>query len=424
MKILVVGGGGREHAIIWKLKMSPRVKQIFCAPGNGGISDMAQCVNYAPTDIENIAAFAEENSIDMVVVAQDDPLALGMVDALEKKGIRAFGPNAAAALIEASKAYAKDFMKKYNIPTADYEVFYDIEKALGYILEAKYPLVIKADGLAAGKGVIIAQDHLTAKSAIEDMMDNHVFGKAGDKIVIEEFLKGTEITLLVFTDGKTVVPMVSSMDHKKVFDNDEGKNTGGMGAISPGLYYSSKMQELCMETIVIPSVEAMNTEGRPFKGVLYFGLILTDEGPKVIEYNSRFGDPEAQVILPRLKTDLLDIMDAIIDEKLDTVSVLWNDNACACIVAASGGYPDKYETGIEISIDEEGLNELGNIMIFHAGTQKKDGKYYTKGGRVLGVTAYGKDLDEALNLAYRGMEKVKFSGMHYRTDIGKKRNEG
>lgn len=423
MKVLVVGGGGREHAIVWKIRENPRVTRIYCAPGNGGISEIARCVDYAPTDIKNIVEFSVENKIDLVVVAQDDPLALGMVDALEERGIRAFGPGARSAIIEASKAFAKDFMKKYHIPTASYEIFHSPGDALEYISGKKFPLVVKADGLAAGKGVIIAHDYKGAENAIGDMMIKGLFGRAGEKIVIEEFLTGTEITLLVFTDGMTIVPMVSSTDHKKVFDNDRGKNTGGMGAISPGLFYNEDIQKLAMETIVKPTVDGMNREGRTFKGVLYFGLILTGEGPKVIEYNSRFGDPEAQVILPRLKTDLVDIMEAIIDTRLDTLNIQWDDGACACVVAASAGYPDNYETGLEIKMDLEGLQNQGNTMIFHGGTEKRDGRFYTKGGRVMGITAKGKDLDEAIGLAYKGMEKISFPGIHYRRDIGRKRIE-
>ena len=429
MKVLVVGGGGREHAIIWKIKQNPSVKKIYCAPGNGGISELAECVPIKATDIYSMVQFAKTNQMDLVVVSPDDPLAEGMVDALQEAGIRAFGPVKAAAEIEGSKAFAKYLMKKYNIPTAEYEVFDSCEKAIEYLKKCKYPIVIKADGLAAGKGVIIAEDFEQASKVVKDMIENKVFGKAGKKIIVEEFLKGREVSALVFTDGKTIVPMVSAQDHKKVFDNDMGLNTGGMGAFSPSRVYTPELAELCMEKIIRPTVEAMNKEGRTFKGVLYCGLMITEEGPKVLEYNARFGDPETQVILPRLKTDLIDVFNAIIDEKLDQINIEWDDRAAACVILASGGYPEKYETGYEIkgigiNTNENDNNSISDVLIFHAGTRLENGKYYTSGGRVLGVTALGETLESAVEKAYKEVEKIYFRNMHYRKDIGRKKESG
>jgi phosphoribosylamine--glycine ligase len=424
MKVLVVGGGGREHAIIWKIAQNTSVKKIYCAPGNGGISELAECVPIRATDVKGVVEFAKTNNIDLVVVSPDDPLAAGMVDALQEAGIRAFGPVKDAAAIEASKSFSKYLMKKYNIPTAEYEVFEDTDKAIEYLKKCRYPIVVKADGLAAGKGVIIAEDFGQASSAVKDMIENRVFGKAGEKIIIEEFLKGREVSALVFTDGRTVVPMVSAQDHKKVFDNDMGLNTGGMGSFSPSRVYTSELAEFCMEKIIIPTVEAMNKEERTFKGVLYCGLMITEEGPKVLEYNARFGDPETQVILPRLKTDLVDIFNAIIDEKLDQINVEWDERAAACVILASGGYPGKYETGYEI----KGLdlkNDIDDdILLFHAGTELKCGKYYTSGGRVLGVTALGENLEMAVQKAYTKIGEINFKDMHYRKDIGQKKESG
>lgn len=424
MKVLVVGGGGREHTIIWKMRQNTSVKKIYCAPGNGGISELAECVPIKATDIKGIVDFAKTNNIDLVVVSPDDPLGAGMVDALMEAGIRAFGPTKSAAAIEASKSFSKYLMKKYNIPTAEYEVFEDADKAIEYLKNCRYPIVIKADGLAAGKGVIIAEDFGQASSTVKDMIENKVFGKAGEKIIIEEFLKGREVSALVFTDGRTVVPMVSAQDHKKVFDNDMGLNTGGMGSFSPSRVYTPELAEFCMEKIIIPTVEAMNKEGRTFKGVLYCGLMITEEGPKVLEYNARFGDPETQVILPRLKTDLIDIINAIIDEKLDQINIEWDERAAACVILASGGYPGKYETGYEI----KGLglkNDIDDdILLFHAGTELKCGKYYTSGGRVLGVTALGENLEMAVQKAYTKIGEINFENMHYRKDIGQKKESG
>ena len=417
MKILVVGGGGREHAIVWKLAQSPRVKKVYCAPGNGGISQIAECIPVKATDIEGVTAFALNNGIDMVMVAPDDPLAAGMVDALEAKGIRAFGPRKNAAVLESSKAFSKDLMKKYGIPTAKYEVFEDSEHAIEYLRHQSFPLVVKADGLALGKGVIIAQGFDQAQEAVNSIMSDKVFGKSGDKLVIEEFLYGPEVSILAFTDGKTVVPMVSSQDHKRIYDNDKGLNTGGMGTFSPSRIYTPEMAEYCMENLYKPTIEAMNQENRKFKGVLYFGLIITPEGPKVLEYNARFGDPEAQVILPRLKTDLVDIFNAVIDEKLASLNIEWDNNAAVCVIMASGGYPEKYATGFEITGIKAAEKDYG-VTVFHAGTKYDNGKLLTSGGRVLGVTAVASTLDDAGARAYEGVGKISFKDMHYRKDIG------
>ena len=419
MTYLVVGGGGREHTIIRKLKESPNVDKIYCTPGNGGISKDAEVFNVAATDIDGVVALAEELKVDCVFVAPDDPLVLGMVDALNAKGIRAFGPNKKAAIIEGSKVFSKELMKKYGIPSATYEVFNDPKAAMEYIKKQNtYPAVIKADGLALGKGVVIAESADEAEKAIHDIMEDKIFGNSGNNIVIEEFLTGPEVSVLAFTDGKCVKPMVSSMDHKRVFNGNLGPNTGGMGTISPNPYYTDEVAQECMEKIFLPTINAMNSEGRTFKGCLYFGLMLTPNGPKVIEYNCRFGDPEAQVVLPRLKTDFSDVINAIIDEKLSELDIEWYDGACACVIMASGGYPGKYDKGIVI----KGLNEDGQVdgaTVFHAGSAFKDGEFVTNGGRVLGVTAKGKDLDEALDKAYDAVEKIEFSGAHYRTDIGR-----
>lgn len=419
MKILMVGSGGREHALIKKLAESPKCDKIYCAPGNGGIASDAECVNIGAMDIDNMVKFAKDNAIDLVFVAPDDPLAAGMVDAMEKAGIRAFGPNADAAIIEASKVFSKNLMKKYGIPTAKYEVFSDPNKAIEYIeSENTTPVVVKADGLALGKGVIIAQTIDEAKNAVKSIMEDKKFGDSGNKIVIEEFLTGPEVSVLAFTDGKVVKPMVSSKDHKRAYDNDEGLNTGGMGTVSPNPYYTDEIAQECYDTIFVPTIEAMSKEGRAFKGCLYFGLMITPNGPKVIEYNARFGDPEAQVVLPRLKTDLVDICEAIIDEKLSDIDIEWYDGATACVVMASGGYPLSYKKGIEI----KGLDENGGVdgaIVYHAGTKLDNGKLLTNGGRVLGVTAKADTLDEALDKAYNAVEKINFEGAHYRTDIGR-----
>lgn len=420
MKVLVVGSGGREHAIIWKLSQSKKVTKLYCAPGNGGISSLAECVPIKAMEFDKLIEFAKENSIDMTVVAPDDPLAAGAVDAFEAAGLRAFGPNKSAAVIEGSKAFSKDLMKKYGIPTAAYEVFEDSKSAIEYIKsQNKFPIVVKADGLALGKGVIIAEDFDTAQKAVHDIMDDKVFGSAGGKVVIEEFLTGPEISVLAFTDGKTLKPMVSAQDHKRALDNDKGLNTGGMGTFSPSRIYTPEVAEECMKNIFIPTIQAMNKENRKFKGVLYFGLMKTADGVKVIEYNCRFGDPETQVVLPRLDGDLYEIFDAVIDERLDEVDIKWNDNAAVCVVLASGGYPQQYKTGYEI----DGLKQAESLgaLLFHAGTKKDGDKILTAGGRVLGVTAVGENLSDAIGKAYTYLKPISFKDMHYRTDIGIKK---
>ncbi|HOJ09062.1 MAG TPA: phosphoribosylamine--glycine ligase [Clostridiales bacterium] len=419
MKVLVVGGGGREHALVWKAAQNPSVEKIYCAPGNGGIAKIAQCVPIKATDIKGMVEFSKSNNIDLVIVSPDDPLAAGMVDALQEAGIRAFGPLKNAAVIEASKSFSKNLMKKYNIPTAGYDVFDNCDKAIAYLKEYKYPVVVKADGLAAGKGVIITETYEIAVEAVKNIMDDKIFGEAGNKVIVEEYLTGHEVSVLAFTDGKTVIPMVSSQDHKKVFDNDLGLNTGGMGAVSPSRIYTPEMADYCMKKIIRPTVEAMNKEGRTFKGVLYYGLMITESGPKVLEYNARFGDPETQVVLPRLKTDIIDIFNAIIDEKLDEINIEWDERAAACVIMASGGYPGKYETGYEI----KGLCDAQkdkDTIVFHAGTKYENDRYYTSGGRVLGVTALGETLEIAVKKAYEGVSKIEFENMHYRKDIGRK----
>jgi len=419
LKVLVVGGGGREHAIVHKLSLSDRVSELFCTPGNGGISDIATCAPIKATDLTGVYKYATENKVDMVFVASDDPLALGMVDMFEKEGIRVFGPSKEASILESSKVFSKNLMKKYNIPTASYETFDIAGKAIEYIRSIDMPVAVKADGLALGKGAIMAHTHDDAVNAIRSIMDDRQFGDSGNRIVIEEYLVGREVTVLAFTDGRTVVPMVSSQDHKRAYDNDEGLNTGGMGAISPSRIYTKELADICMHSIFRPTIEAMMKEGRKFKGVIYFELMITKDGPKVIEYNARFGDPEAQVVLPLLKTDLMDIIDAVIDERLDEIEIEWHDKAAACIVAASGGYPVDYIKGYEI----EGLQNIEgaeDVFVYHAGTLKENGRYITNGGRVLGVTATGDDLDSALAKAYSSIEKIRFTDMHYRRDIGKK----
>lgn len=421
MDILVVGGGGREHTIVWKIAQSPLAGKIYCAPGNGGIAEIAECVDISATDIDGIVNFAKEKNVDLVMVAPDDPLVMGMVDALEKEGIRAFGPRTNAAVIEGSKVFSKDLMKKYNIPTAGYEVFTESDKAIEYIKQQNsYPAVIKAEGLALGKGVIIAQNEAEAVDGIKEIMEDKKFGDSGNRVVIEEFLTGPEVSVLAFTDGKTVKPMVSAQDHKRAYDNDEGLNTGGMGTFSPSRLYDAAKAEECMKNIFLPTIEAMNKEGRTFKGVLYFGLMMTDSGVKVIEYNCRFGDPETQVVLPRLKTDLVEIMEAVIDERLSDVDIEWEDNAAVCVVMASGGYPVSYKKGYEISGIKD-AEDLGDIVVFHAGTKADNGKIVTNGGRVLGVTAIGNDLDSAIKHAYEGVSKISFKDEFHRNDIGIKK---
>ena len=420
MKILVVGGGGREHTIGWKVAQSDKVSKIYCAPGNGGISKLAECVDISATDIDNMVAFAKEKEIDLVMVAPDDPLVLGMVDAMEAAGIRAFGPRKNAAIIEGSKVFSKDLMKKYNIPTAGYEVFCDSKSAIEYLKEQNsYPAVIKAEGLALGKGVIIALNEEEAVAGIHEIMDDKKFGDSGNRVVIEEFLTGPEVSVLAFTDGKTVKPMVSAQDHKRAYDNDKGPNTGGMGTFSPSRLYDEAKAKECMENIFIPTINAMNAEGRPFKGVLYFGLMMTEKGVKVIEYNCRFGDPETQVVLPRLKTDLVEIMEAVVDEKLADIEIEWADDAAVCVVMASGGYPVSYEKGHLISGIED-AEAMDDVTVFHAGTKLTADGFTNVGGRVLGVTATDDDLDLAIKRAYEAVGKISWKDEFHRNDIGVK----
>ena len=416
MSVLVIGGGGREHAICVALAKSPKTGKLYCIPGNAGISQVAECVpSVGVMEFEKIADFiAEHKDITMTVVAPDDPLAAGLVDYLEERGFRAFGPRANAAIIEGSKAFSKQLMTKYGIPTADYKEFTDYDEAAEYVRGAEYPLVVKADGLALGKGVIICQNAQEGEEAVREMMVDKKFKDAGKKIIVEEFLTGKEVSVLCFTDGQTIVPMVSSQDHKRAHDNDEGLNTGGMGTFSPSKVYTPQLADAVYRDIILPTMNAMNCEGRPFKGVLYFGLMITKKGAKVLEYNARFGDPETQVVLPRLKTDLYEIFDAIIDGRLSDVDIQWTDDACVCVILASGGYPESYKKGVPIAIGK--LPE--DIVLYHAGTAFKDGKLVTSGGRVIGVTAKGKDIEEARKKAYDAIKNIHFDGMFYRHDIG------
>ena len=420
MKVLVVGSGGREHALVSSLMRSPEITALYCAPGNAGIACDAVCLPVKATDIDGMVLAARENGIDFAVVAPDDPLVMGMVDRLEAEGIPCFGPNADAAIIEGSKVFSKGLMKKYGIPTADYEVFDSPEAALGYIKEkGRYPAVVKADGLALGKGVVIAQNEQEAADALHSIMEDKIFGASGNKVVVEEFLTGPEVSVLAFTDGKTIRPMVSSMDHKRALDGDEGLNTGGMGTVAPNPFYTKDIADVCMRDIFLPTVRAMRSEGRPFKGCLYFGLMLTPDGPKVIEYNCRFGDPETQVVLPLLETDLFSVMRAVRDERLAELDIRWKDGAAACVIAASGGYPVSYKKGYAI----DGLDENGqrpDAEIFHDGTARADGRFVTAGGRVLGVTCTADTLSEALDRSYSAIEKLGFTDMHFRRDIGRR----
>lgn len=419
MRVLVVGSGGREHALVRKIKESKRVDYIACCPGNGGISYDAECFDVSATDIDGVVKLAKEIKADFVVVAPDDPLVIGMVDALNAEGFATFGPRANAAIIEGSKVFSKELMKKYNIPTAKYNVFDKAEDVIDYIkAENEFPTVIKADGLALGKGVIIPETLDEAVAGVKEIMEDKIFGDSGNNVVVEEFLTGPEVSVLAFTDGKCVKPMVTSMDHKRALDGDKGLNTGGMGTVSPNPYYTDEIAEECMNTIFLPTIEAMNKEGRTFKGCLYFGLMLTQKGPKVIEYNCRFGDPETQVVLPRLKTDIMDIFDAINNETLSDLDIEWDDRACTCVIMASGGYPKSYPKGIEINGLTDG--QLDGVTVYHAGTKRDGDKLVTSGGRVLGVTALGDSLQDALAKSYTGVEKIKFDGAHYRKDIGQK----
>lgn len=415
MKVMVVGGGGREHAIIKKIKKSPKVDEIYALPGNGGIAADATCVDIGAKDLENIVNFAKENKIEFAIVAPDDPLVLGLVDLLQAEGIPCFGPNKDAAIIEGSKAFSKDLMKKYGIPTAEYATFTDMEEALCYLDTCKIPVVVKADGLALGKGVIIAETLEEAKKAVRDMMEDKVFGESGSVVVIEEFLTGPEVSVLSFTDGKTLIPMVSSMDHKRALDGDKGLNTGGMGTVAPNPYYTAEIAARCEEEIFLPTMVAMNRECRTFSGCLYFGLMLTEDGPKVIEYNCRFGDPETQVVLPLLDSDLFDIMVHVAEGTLEEANVNFADDAACCVVMASCGYPKSYEKGYEIKI----ADDVEDVYV--AGAKlSEDGRLLTNGGRVLGVTERGKDIKEAIEKAYKSVEKVSFDNAYYRKDIGQK----
>lgn len=415
MNIMVVGGGGREHAIIKKLRENPTVEKIYCLPGNGGIAADAECVAIGSTDIPKIVEFAKNTGIDFAVVAQDDPLILGCVDELNKIGVPCFGPDKKAAIIEGSKVFSKNFMKKYGIPTADYEVFEDADKALEYVKTCKIPTVVKADGPALGKGALVCMTRDDAIDAVKEIMQDKKFGSSGDKIVVEEYMSGPEVSVLSFTDGETVIPMVSSTDHKRARDNDEGLNTGGMGTVAPSPYYTKDAEKAALERIIIPTVRAMKAEGRPFKGCLYFGLMITSEGPKVVEYNCRFGDPETQVVLPLLKSDLLDIMLATVNGNLKDVPVEFSDGAACCVILASDGYPEKYEKGFEISIPDDLKDK-----VYVAGAKLENGKLLSNGGRVLGVVGKGKDLREAVKTAYTYAENVTFKNAYYRKDIGKK----
>lgn len=416
MKVLVVGSGGREHAICWKLAQSPRVAELYCAPGNAGIAQVASCVNVKATDVDGMVTWAKDNAIDFVVVAPDDPLALGMVDALEGAGIPAFGPRKNAAVIEASKAFSKDLMKKYHIPTARYETFTDLDKALAYIGEQGAPIVVKADGLALGKGVVVAATVDEAKTAAREMMADRKFGESGSTVVIEECMTGPEVTVLAFADGEHVSTMPASQDHKRAYDGNRGPNTGGMGAISPPPQYTPEIAKRCMDEIFLPTIAALKAEGRPFRGVIYFGLMLTPNGPRVVEYNARFGDPECQAVLSLLDCDLMDVFTACREGTLDKLDIRWKDRAACCLVLASGGYPLDYQKGYPIS----GLDEAGkSAVVFHAGTAERDGQIVTSGGRVLGVTALGDTLDQAIANAYAAAKPIAFAGMHFRTDIGR-----
>lgn len=418
MKVLVVGSGGREHAICTSIRKSPKLEELYCAPGNAGIAQIAKCVPIGVMEFERIAEFAAENTIDLVVVAPDDPLAAGLVDVLNEKGIRAFGPNKAAAILEGSKAFSKDLMKKYNIPTARYENFDDPNAAIEYLKNSKFPIVLKADGLALGKGVLICRDYDEAIAGVKEIMEDKKFGDSGNRMVIEEFMTGREVSVLSFCDGKTIRIMTSAQDHKRAGDGDTGLNTGGMGTFSPSPFYTEEVDAFCRKEIYQKTVDAMASEGRPFKGVIFFGLMITADGPKVLEYNARFGDPEAQVVLPRMKNDILDIFDACIDGTLDKIELEFEDNAAVCVVLASEGYPVSYKKGFEIK-GLEAFEGRDDYFCFHAGSKEADGKIVTNGGRVLGVTAKGSDLKEARRKAYEATEWIDFENKYMRHDIGK-----
>ena len=418
MKVLIVGSGGREHAIAWSVAKSDKADKIYCAPGNAGIAEYAECVNIGAMEFDKLVQFAKEKEIDLTVIGMDDPLVAGVVDAFEAEGLRVFGPNKAAAILEGSKAFSKDLMKKYNIPTAAYENFDNAEDALAYLETAKFPIVLKADGLALGKGVLICNTLEEAKDGVKSIMMDKKFGTAGNTMVIEEFMTGREVSVLSFVDGKTIKTMTSAQDHKRAKDGDEGLNTGGMGTFSPSPFYTKEVEEFCEKYVYQATVDAMREEGREFKGIIFFGLMLTEDGPKVLEYNARFGDPETQVVLPRMKTDIVDVFEACIDGTLDTIELEFEDNAAVCVVLASEGYPLAYEKGFEITGLEE-FKKHDGYYCFHAGTKWQDGKIVTNGGRVLGVTAKGADLKEARANAYKATEWVQFANKYKRNDIGK-----
>ncbi len=422
MKVLIVGSGGREHAIAVSVAKSPKVDKIYCAPGNAGIASVAECVDIKAMELEKLADFAKENNIDLTIVGMDDPLVAGIVDVFEERGLRVFGPRKNAAIIEGSKVFSKNLMKKYNIPTAAYETFDNPEAAAEYLEKCSYPIVLKADGLALGKGVLICNDHDEAAKGIKTIMQDKQFGSAGDRIVIEEFLTGREVSVLCYCDGKTIKPMTSAQDHKRAKDNDEGLNTGGMGTFSPSPFYDDEAREFCEKYVFQPTIDAMAEEGREFKGILFVGLILTESGPKVLEYNARFGDPEAQVVLPRMKTDIIDVVEACIDGRLDETELEFEDNAAVCVILASDGYPEKYEKGKVISGLEK-FDGKDDYYVFHSGTAEKDGNIVTNGGRVLGVTAKGGTLKEARKKAYEATEWIGFENKYMRNDIGKAINE-
>lgn len=417
MKVLVVGGGGREHALVWKISQSPKVTKVYCAPGNAGMAQIAECVAISVEDIDGLLTFAQQEGIDMTVVGPEAPLTMGLVDKFRVAGLKVFGPSRQAAELEGSKVMAKELMSKYNIPTAKYAKFTDAGSAIEYIKETGAPCVVKADGLAAGKGVVVARDEETAINAVRMMMEDKAFGQAGDMIIIEECLEGEEVSILAFTDGETVVPMVSSQDHKRVFDNDEGPNTGGMGAYSPAPVYTDELHRQVMEKILKPTVQGMAQEGRLYEGVLYAGLMITKDGPKVLEFNVRFGDPETQAVLTRLDSDLVEIMEAVIDKRLHEVNIRWKPEAAVCVVLAAGGYPGSYKKGDPITGLDDAAREA---IVFHAGTGLQDGRIVTSGGRVLGVTALGPSIPAAIENAYKAVGKIHFDNMHYRKDIGQK----
>ncbi len=418
MKVLVVGSGGREHVIAWKISQSPKVDKIYCAPGNAGIGEIAQCVNIGAMEFDKLADFAKENEIDLTVVGMDDPLVGGIVDVFEKRGLRVFGPRKNAAILEGSKAFSKELMKKYNIPTAGYTTVTSADEAYEYLKSAKFPIVLKADGLALGKGVLICNTLEEANEGVKTIMQDKQFGSAGDKMVIEEFMTGREVSVLCFCDGTHIVPMTSAQDHKRAQDGDKGLNTGGMGTFSPSPFYTDEIDEFCKKNIYQPSIDAMKAEGRDFVGVMFFGLMLTQDGPKVLEYNARFGDPEAQVVLVRMENDIIDVFEACVDGKLDEIDLKFADNAAVCVVLASGGYPVSYEKGFEIR-GLDSFKDKDGYYVFHAGTALKDGKFVTNGGRVLGVTAVGDDLKKARANAYEATKLIDFEKKYMRNDIGK-----